>query len=103
MPLTTARTREIIRDFQKLIVEKRIKTREERIIHFRNDRIDKKKRPVYLVDLDLLRYRKENGRIASSVPGYEKEKGFLDPTNKQSQDQIADFLREKDPEKDKGS
>ena len=53
----------------------------------------------YNVPLELLRYRKENGRICSSVLSYERERGILHDTDQDAQHTIAQFLRDKDPEK----
>ena len=99
MSITTDAKREIIKDFQKAIDEKKITTNEPTIINFRNDALDRKQREIFLVDLNLLRYRRENGRISSSVLGYEKEKGFLNPDEEDAQRKIKKFLLEKNPEK----
>ena len=75
MPITTDSIREIIDDFQKVIVEKRISSAppEKTVINFRNEESQNKTRSISLVPLELLRYRKENGRIASSVLGHERK------------------------------
>ena len=99
MSITTDAKREIIKDFQKAIDEKKITTNEPTIINFQNDALDRKQREIFLVDLNLLRYRRENGRISSSVLGYEKEKGFLNPDEQDAQHKIKKFLLEKNPEK----
>ena len=99
MSITTDPKREIIKDFQEAIKEKRIPTGQKHIINFRNDILNKKQREIFSVDLNLLRYRKENGRISSSVLGYEKEKGFLHPDQAGAQRKIKEFLLAKDPEK----
>ena len=103
MPITTDPVRQIIDDFAKLINEKKILTpsREKSVINFRNEQAQNKKRSIFLVPLGLLRYRKENGRIASSVLGYERTMGALDPSDPDAQRRIAEFLRQKDPEKSK--
>ena len=101
MSITTDSTREIIKDFEKAIKEKKIGTGETTIVNFRNDTLNRKQREIFLVDLNLLRYRKENGRISSSVLGYEKEKGFLHPNEKDAQRKIKKFLLDKNPEKTK--
>ena len=54
---------------------------------------------VYKVPLDLLRLRKENGRISSSVKTYERTIGPLDRADSNAQTVLQRFLREKDPEK----
>ena len=40
---------------------------------FRNERRDGIERDIYLVPIDLLRYRKDNGRISSDILNYEKK------------------------------
>ena len=99
MSITTDLKREIIKDFQEAIKEKRIPTDQTAIMNFRNDILNKKQREIFSVDLNLLRYRRENGRISSSVLGYEKEKGFLHPDQGGAQRKIKEFLLGKDPEK----
>ncbi|MXZ12778.1 MAG: hypothetical protein F4Y78_02015 [Candidatus Dadabacteria bacterium] len=99
MSITTDPKREIIKDFQEAIKEKKISTGQKDTINFRNDILNKKEREIFSVDLNLLRYRKENGRISSSVLGYEKEKGFLHPDQEDAQCKIKEFLLDKDPEK----
>jgi hypothetical protein len=49
--------------------------------------------------LELLRYRKDNGRIASDVMNYETSYGPLDEKDKDHQEVLRKFLEEKDPEK----
>ena len=99
MSITTDLKREIIKDFQEAIKQKRIPTDQTAIMNFRNDILNKKQRGIFSVDLNLLRYRRENGRISSSVLGYEKEKGFLHPDQEGAQRKIKEFLLGKDPEK----
>ncbi len=70
-------------------------------IKFRNEFENRESRSVWSVPLGLLRYRIENGRIRSDVLAYEKINKPLDPNLKESQDKIAEFLRNKDPEKTK--
>ena len=101
MPITTDSIRKIIDDFQKVIIEKRISSAppEETVINFRNEEAQNKTRRIFLVPLELLRYRKENGRIASSVLGHERKTGTLEPTDPDAQRKIAEFLKQKDPDK----
>ena len=103
MPITTDSIREIIDDFQKVIIEKRISSAppEKTVINFRNEESQNKTRCISLVPLELLRYRKENGRIASSVLGHERKTGTLEPTDPDAQRKIAEFLKQKDPDKTK--
>ena len=103
MSITQPVYREIIKDFQKAINEKKIEASppKEIIINFRNDVEDKKPRKVYEVPLELLRYRKENGRISSSVLSYERTTGTLDQTDLAAQKMLAKFLKGKNEERTK--
>jgi hypothetical protein len=66
-PITTDRKREIVDDFARAIQEKKTPGSKPAmtVINFRNEKIDGIERPIERVPLDLLRYRKDNGRIAS--------------------------------------
>ena len=103
MSITQSALREIIEDFQKAINEKKIGASppKEITINFRNDVEAKNSRKVYEVPLELLRYRKENGRISSSVLSYERATGKLDQSDPASQRMLEKFLREKDEERTK--
>jgi len=70
------------------------------VIDFRNDRQKGKagERRVYFVPTDLLRFRKDNGRIASDVMSYEKLNGRFSDDNNESQDILRNFLKEIDKE-----
>jgi hypothetical protein len=99
--IMTDSTREIITDFAK-----EIKRRRERgpkpataVIDYKDDQKNQKEREVWLVPLDLLRYRKDNGRIASDVLSYEKNVGRLDETIDESQKILRQFLEGKDEKK----
>ena len=93
--------REIIDDFRQEIRQKRWRAAPPRtaVINFRDDESVHRERTVYNVPIELLRYRKENGRICSSVLSHERAMGPLNGTDQQAQNKIATFLREKDPEK----
>ena len=93
--------REIIDDFRQEILRKcwEAAPPSTTVINFRDDESAHRERPVYNVPIELLRYRKENGRICSSVLSHERAVGPLNGTDQQAQDKIATFLREKDPEK----
>jgi hypothetical protein len=55
---------------------------------------ERKKLPVYQIDLDFLIYNKWNGRIASWVKSYNKETGKeIDPTNKGDVKLLEEFLQ----------
>lgn len=100
-PLTKDAAREIIDDFAAVIKDTAAKgTKPEKIIiNFRNEKSEKRERDIYTVPISLLRFRKENGRIASDVYSYEKENGPLREDNAEDQKILAEFLRSKDPEK----
>lgn len=54
-----------------------------------------------IVPVNLIRYRKENGRIASDILNYEKNRGVLKEYNNEAQMLIMSFLQEKDKDKTK--
>jgi hypothetical protein len=99
--LTKPKTREIIEDFAREIIKARrkglppVKT----VIDFRNERRHGIERDIYYVPIDLLRYRKDNGRISSDVLNYEKAHGLLDEKSKEAQKKVRQFLEDKDKEK----
>ena len=101
MPITQEKTRDIITDFAKEIQKKKMEASpvESTRIDFRNGIADNREETVYKVPLDLLRFRKENGRISSSVKTHERRIGRLDPADSSAQDLLREFLRNKDPEK----
>ena len=99
--ITRPAAREIIDDFAKEIREKRLKTAKpsKEVINFRNDIVDGVERDVWRIPIDILRYRKDNGRIASDVMDYERNVGILDEKDDQAQAEIRKFLEQKDPER----
>ena len=99
--LTRSRTREIIDDFAKEIQERKIKSAKpsKTVINFRNDIIDRYERDIVKVPIDLLRFRKDNGRIASDVLDHEYTKSPLDECDLRDQQLLKKFLERKDPEK----
>jgi len=99
--ITTAAPREIVSDFAKEIKKRRERgpVPKTHLIDFRHDFQAKKDRDVYFVPLELLRYRKDNGRIASDVLSYEKHFGRLDQKSEKAQEIIRGFLEQKDKEK----
>ena len=101
MKFTQSAEREIIKDFADEILKRRTQTAKpsKTVIDFRNWKRDGVEREIYNVPLDLLRYRKDNGRIASNVLSYVREIGPLNETDKECQDKLAEFLIEKDPDK----
>ena len=95
------KAREIIDDFARDI-EKRKRSGPKPakdVIDFRTDRRDGRERDIWYVPVELLRYRKDNGRISSDVLHYEKAHGSLCETSEDAQRQIEKFLREKDAAK----
>lgn len=99
--ITKQKTREIINDFVKNINDARRDAKESISIKFRNEDKIGKKRPVYIVPTELLRYRKNNGRIRTAVTTYEKEYGLLTERNEEAQEIVRKFLEDIDKEKTK--
>jgi hypothetical protein len=99
--MTKPSPREIIEDFAKEIRERRLKTAKpsKEVINFRDDVSAGHEREVWRVPIQILRYRKDNGRIASDVLDYERNVGVLDEKDDQAQALIRQFLEEKDPER----
>lgn len=99
--MTSDPTRPIIEDFATKIQSTLLRTPrpKKEVINFRTDRQDRKERDVVRVRCDLLRYRKENGRIASDVQNHEWAHGTLNEADSEDQKHLADFLAAKDPEK----
>ena len=101
MAIMQEKTREIIDDFAQEIQKKKVEASpaESTRIDFRNGIADNREERVYKVPLDLLRFRKENGRISSSVKTHERLIGRLDPADSRAQEALRKFLREKDPDR----
>ena len=99
--ITKPKLRDIIDDFVQEIRDKRMQTVKptKAVINFRTDIKDGIERPIWRVPIEILRYRKDNGRIASDVMDYEKNIGILHETDDQAQEIIAEFLEQKDPER----
>lgn len=99
--LTTEGTRQIIEDFAEEIRDRRSQTAKptKEVINFRDDMLNGIERDVWQVPIELLRYRKDNGRIASDVLDYERNFGPLDEKDDHAQEKIRDFLEKKDPER----
>lgn len=99
--ITKSPDRIIIKDFALEISKaKQVGQKPEKtVINFRHDVRNNKERDIYEVPIELLRYRKDNGRIASDVLSYEKNHGLLDETTKKTQEILRKFLEEKDKEK----
>ena len=101
MKITQPVGREIIEDFAKEIVKRRTRTAKPSmtVIDFRSWKHDGVEREIFNIPLNLLRYRKDNGRITSNVLSYERGSGHLRETDQESQNKLAEFLEEKDPDK----
>jgi len=97
--LTRPAKRELIRSFVEEIRERAVKTSESQHVPYQPDIPTKKSRLVYLVPTELLRFRRENGRIASDVESYEKSHKRLDESSASDQDLLRKFLEDKDPNK----
>ena len=98
---TKSATREIIDDFAKEISERKLTSAKpsKHVINFRNEYIDKFERDIVKVPIDLLRFRKDNGRIASDVLDYEYTHTALKESEIDAQSILRKFLERKDPEK----
>lgn len=99
--ITKPVTREIIDDFAKEVREKRMQTAKpsREVINFRTDIRDGIERTIWRVPIEILRYRKDNGRIASDVMDHQRNVGILHETDDEAQAEVARFLEQKDPEK----
>ncbi len=96
--MSTDQERRIIDDFAKEISARKEPgpKPENTVIEFRNDRQIPRTREIYLVPTKILRFRKDNGRIASDVMSYEKLNGILDEKLDATRDIVRNFLKEKD-------
>lgn len=100
IPITQDKEREIVPDFARAIREKKTATAKPAfdVINFRDEKRNSFERPIEIVPIDLLRYRKDNGRIASDVMNHEKLNGPLDEKDKDAQEILRKFLEKKHPE-----
>ncbi|MBM3417889.1 MAG: hypothetical protein FJY17_03070 [Bacteroidetes bacterium] len=100
--ITADPERKIIAEFAKEVKEKAEagSSPEFTVIDFRNDRHRGKagERKVYFVPTDILRFRKDNGRIAADVTSYEKLNGGLIENSADTQQILQKFLSELDKE-----
>ena len=98
--MTKDSIRVIIQDFADEIIKKTKKGAKpsKEVIYFRKEHIEGTERPVVEVPVELLRFRKHNGRIASDVLSYEKNKEPLNEKSDHAQNELRKFLKEKDPE-----
>lgn len=99
--ITKPAIREIIDDFAEEIKQRRKNDAKPsfEVISFRNWPSTNHEERVWEVPTELLRFRKDNGRIASDVQSYERKHGHLSETSKDAQNVLRKFLEEKDLEK----
>ena len=99
--LTQPTRREIIDDFAQAIAEKKKKGSKpsKAVIHFKNEHRIGREREIVEVPVELLLFRKDNGRISSDVLSHEKNKEPLREKSKKAQEILRGFLKNKDPEK----
>src|SRR6056297_2585593 len=96
--ITKPAVREIIEDFADEIKNRKRSGAKPsyEVIYFRDEHRKNIERPVYEVPIELLRFRKDNGRIASDVLSYERNYGPLTEKSQEAQDIIRKYLKEKD-------
>lgn len=99
--LTTDATRKIIGDLAKEIKRRAHSGPKptKAVIDFRTDRVSGRERDVLFVPVELLLYRKDNGRIASDVLSYERSNGKIVESSQEGQMILRKFLEDKDKEK----
>lgn len=99
-PISQDQQRVIVEDFAHAIRERKISGPKPstHVINFRDEKTNAKERQVWQVPLGLLRYRKDNGRIASDVMNYQKLNGPLDEIDEGTQAILRKFLEDKHPE-----
>ena len=99
--ITRDQEREIVEDFVREIEQKKRQTSKpsKAVIDFRNEISDNIERDIWVVPSNILRFRKDNGRIASDVLSYEKNYSPLSETEEEDQKILAKFLANKDKEK----
>jgi hypothetical protein len=92
-------TRAIIEEFAEEVNAAKIPLDNKSVINFRDDVSKNTKRLEFKILTSLLRFRKDNGRIASDVITYESSKGELNEATDYGQGLLRLFLERKDPEK----
>lgn len=99
--ITKPEVREIIEDFAKEIEGKITEGAKPsfEVISFRNERKLNIERKVKYVPIELLRFRKNNGRISSDVLSHEKNLVPLAEKSEEAQKILKGFLENKNPEK----
>src|SRR5579862_8998680 len=99
--ISTQAPRRIIEDFAREIQQRKQTTAHpaREVINFRGELQANKERDIVHVPVELLRFRKDNGRISSDVLNYECNVGPLKEEDQRTQEILAGFLQEKDKEK----
>jgi len=99
--ITTDKLRDIVDDFATVISDKKRKMAkpEKAVIDFRDERANNFERDIWVVPINLLRFRKDNGRISSDVLSYEKNYNPLSEIDNGDQKKLGEFLLQKDTEK----
>jgi hypothetical protein len=99
--ITRDQERDIVEDFVREIEHRKRQTSKpsKAVIDFRNEISDNIERDIWVVPTNVLRFRKDNGRIASDVLSYEKNYSPLSETEEEDQKILARFLTNKDKEK----
>ena len=99
--ITTSKTRDIIPDFTQEIFKRKTEGPKpsKTVIKFRNEERDGFERDVVWVPIELLRYRKDNGRIRAEVATYEQEHGLLIEKSVEAQEVLRTMLKDSDIEK----
>ena len=89
--------RSINADFQRQITAAKDNSSQPKkvVIDFRNDVTVGLARPIYQIPIELLRFRKNNGRIASDVLTWESKHGEIEESTNEGQDQLRRFLNKK--------
>jgi hypothetical protein len=98
--ITQDKTREIVRDFADAIKQKLNRegvAPDNAVIDFREWRTQNISKPIQKIPTELLRYRKDNGRITSDVLHYQQNNIRLDEKKMDDQKIIKNFLYNKDP------
>ena len=93
--LTKPAKREIIEDFANEIKKSSKEGAKPsfEVIYFRNEHINNIERPVLEVPVEILRFRKNNGRISSDVLSYEKKQAHYLKEVRKPKKYFGSFLK----------
>ncbi|MBK8707164.1 MAG: hypothetical protein IPN30_01520 [Flavobacteriales bacterium] len=99
--LTKDASREPIEDFVRLIQDAKEDgaTPTKFVLNFRDWQISNREEPVYKIRTSFLRFRKDNGRIASDVDSHEKLEAPLEESSEEAQKKLGEFLLNKSPDR----